>query len=65
MRRQLFPFEQALRWTVEAARARAFGRPVAYLARVVSLAAVYFCAAKLALLVAIPPGYATAVWPAS
>jgi len=66
MRRQLFPFEQALRWTVEAARrARAFDRPVVYLARVVSLAAVYFCAAKLALLVAIPPGYATAVWPAS
>jgi len=51
---------------VEAARrARAFDRPVVYLARVVSLAAVYFCAAKLALLVAIPPGYATAVWPAS
>ncbi len=48
-----------------ARRARAFDRPVVYLARVVSLAAVYFCAAKLALLVAIPPGYATAVWPAS
>ena len=29
------------------------------------LAAAYFLAAKLALLVAIPPGYATAVWPAS
>jgi diguanylate cyclase (GGDEF)-like protein len=29
------------------------------------LAAAYFSAAKLALLVAIPPGYATAVWPPS
>ena len=64
MRRQLFPFEQALRWTAEAARrALAFDRTVPYLARVVLLAAVYFSAAKLALLAAIPPGYATAVWP--
>ena len=46
-------------------RALAFDRPVPYLARVVLLAAAYFFAAKLALLVAIPPGYATAVWPAS
>src|ERR1700752_3818732 len=29
------------------------------------LAAVYFVAAKLSLLLAIPPGYATAVWPPS
>ena len=29
------------------------------------LAAVYFAAAKVSLLVAIPPGYATAVWPPS
>src|SRR2546429_2985213 len=29
------------------------------------LAAVYFAAAKLSLLLAIPPGYATAVWPPS
>jgi PAS domain S-box-containing protein len=29
------------------------------------LAAVYFAAAKLSLLVAIPPGYATAIWPPS
>jgi PAS domain S-box-containing protein len=34
-------------------------------AQVGLLAAVYFTAAKLALLVAIPPGYATAVWPPS
>ena len=47
------------------ARAFAFDRPVPYLARVVLLAAAYFFAAKLALLVAIPPGYATAVWPPS
>ena len=51
---------------MEAARkARVFERPVPYLARVVVLAAVYFSAAKLALLAAIPPGYATAVWPPS
>src|SRR6266699_3690383 len=69
MSRHLFPFEQARRWTVDfaarKARALAFGSPVPYLARVVLLAAVYFSAAKLALLVAIPPGYATAVWPPS
>ncbi|MGH8729741.1 MAG: MASE1 domain-containing protein, partial [Burkholderiales bacterium] len=29
------------------------------------LAAVYFATAKLSLLLAIPPGYATAVWPPS
>ncbi len=29
------------------------------------LAAIYFAAAKLSLLLAIPPGYATAVWPPS
>jgi PAS domain S-box-containing protein len=34
-------------------------------ARVVGLAAAYFAAAKLSLLLAIPPGYATAVWPPS
>ena len=33
--------------------------------RVVLLAAAYFAAAKLSLLLAIPPGYATAVWPPS
>ena len=29
------------------------------------LAALYFAAAKLSLMLAIPPGYATAVWPPS
>ena len=33
--------------------------------QVALLAAVYFAAAKVSLLVAIPPGYATAVWPPS
>jgi len=69
MNRQLFPFERARRWTVDFAvrnaRTLALDRPVPYLARVVLLAAVYFSAAKLALLAAIPPGYATAVWPPS
>src|SRR6266705_3617326 len=69
MNRHLFPFERARRWTVDfaarKARALAFDRPVPYLAKVVLLAAAYFSAAKLALLVAIPPGYATAVWPPS
>jgi diguanylate cyclase (GGDEF)-like protein len=69
MNRLLFPFEQARRWTANfaARKAPAFSldRPVPYLARIVLFAAVYFLAAKLALLVAIPPGYATAVWPAS
>jgi len=69
MSRDLFHFEEARRWTADfaarQARTFAFDRPVSYLARVVLLAAVYFSAAKLALLVAIPPGYATAVWPAS
>src|SRR6266705_187615 len=69
MGRQLLSFEQALRWTADfasrRARTLAFARPVPYLARVVLLAAVYFSAAKLALLAAIPPGYASAVWPPS
>src|SRR5260221_6549183 len=69
MGRQLLPFEQARRWTVDFAlrKPRAFGlaSPVLYVARVVLLAAAYFSAAKVALLVAIPPGYATAGWPPS
>src|SRR3989475_13096105 len=69
MGRQLLPFELARRWTVDfaarKARTLAFDRPVPYLARVVLLAAVYFSAANLALLAALPPGYATAVWPPS
>ena len=39
--------------------------PFWYAARVGLLAALYFAAAKLSLLLAIPPGYATAVWPPS
>ncbi|HJY78176.1 MAG TPA: MASE1 domain-containing protein [Burkholderiales bacterium] len=35
------------------------------LAQAAFVAAAYFAAAKLALLVAIPPGYATAIWPGS
>src|SRR5260221_7857064 len=69
MGRQLLPFEQARRWTVDfavrKARALALDSPVPYVARVVLLAAAYFSAAKVALLVAIPPGYATAGWPPS
>src|SRR5438552_15095935 len=69
MGRQVLSFEQALRWTADfaarQARTLAFDRPVPYLARVGLLAAVYFSAAKLSLLAAIPPGYATAVWPPS
>ena len=69
MGRPLLSFEQALSRIVAFAtrRAQAFAvdRPVRYLASVVLLAGAYFFAAKLALLVAIPPGYATAVWPPS
>lgn len=69
MNRRLLPLEQARRRTADFAarnaRAFAFDRPVPYLAKVVLLAAAYFSTAKLALLVAIPPGYATAVWPPS
>ena len=36
-----------------------------YAGQVALLAAIYFAAAKLSLLLAIPPGYATAVWPPS
>lgn len=38
---------------------------MSYLGQIVTLAAVYFTAAKLSLALAIPPGYATAVWPPS
>jgi len=69
MGRPLLSLEQALNRAVglatRKARTLAFDRPVPYLASVVVLAATYFSAAKLALLVAIPPGYATAVWPPS
>jgi PAS domain S-box-containing protein len=40
-------------------------RPFSYAAQIGVLAALYFGAAKLSLLLAIPPGYATAVWPPS
>jgi diguanylate cyclase (GGDEF)-like protein len=69
MGRPLLSFEQALSRTVvfatRKAQAFAFTRTVPYLATVVVLAGAYFLAAKLALLMAIPPGYATAVWPPS
>ena len=69
MSRHLLPVEPLRRWTAEfaarSARVLALNRPIPYLARVVFLAAIYFCAAKLALVAAIPPGYATAVWPPS
>ena len=67
MSRYLSHLEQALRWTLgtRKARTRAFDRPVSYQTGIGLLAAAYFLAAKLALLVAIPPGYATAVWPPS
>jgi diguanylate cyclase (GGDEF)-like protein len=60
----------AASWGPEAMR-RAMQRSFAFvgsvvdLGRAVLLAAIYFVAAKLALLAAIPPGYATAVWPPS
>ncbi|PYI78852.1 MAG: hypothetical protein DMF04_01825 [Verrucomicrobia bacterium] len=38
---------------------------VRLLAGIATTAAIYFVAGKLALLLAIPPGYATAVWPAA
>jgi integral membrane sensor domain MASE1 len=40
-------------------------RRAPYAGQVGLVAAVYFAAAKLSLLLAIPPGYATAVWPPS
>jgi integral membrane sensor domain MASE1 len=43
----------------------AFNRPARYIGQMLSLAAVYFVVAKLSLLLAIPPGYASPVWPSS
>ena len=40
-------------------------RRIPHLGQVLLLATVYFVAAKLSLALAIPPGYATAVWPPS
>ncbi len=39
--------------------------PFSYAAQLAVLAVLYFAVAKLSLLLAIPPGYATAVWPPS
>ena len=59
-------FDQVHSWVAAFARRSAgIDRPVVYLAKVVLLAAAYFSTAKLSLLLAIPPGYATAVWPPS
>ncbi|MEP6997655.1 MAG: MASE1 domain-containing protein [Betaproteobacteria bacterium] len=41
------------------------GQPLVYAGQIGLLAAVYVAAAKLSLLLAIPPGYAIAVWPPS
>ncbi len=49
----------------DALRRNALIHRISRLGPVLTLAAVYFAAAKLALLLAIPPGYATAVWPPS
>src|SRR5262249_14706123 len=39
--------------------------PIKWLGSILVTATIYFIAGKLALLLAIPPGYATAVWPAA
>src|SRR5688572_11124695 len=41
----------------------ASSRPARYIGQSLLLATAYFAAAKLSLLLAIPPGYATPVWP--
>src|SRR4051794_30783813 len=43
----------------------AIGRPLRYTGQVALLTAVYCVVAKLSLLTAVPPGYATSVWPPS
>src|SRR5215467_5893007 len=55
-------FEQASSQVADFATRRA---AYIYLAKIVLLAAAYFATAKVSLLLAIPPGYATAVWPPS
>src|SRR2546426_4679936 len=47
------------------AEERSLSRIGIHAAQILLLAAVYFVAAKLSLVFAIPPGYATAVWPPS
>ena len=44
---------------------RALVRHIPYVGQIVLVAAVYFGVARLSLVLAIPPGYATAVWPPS
>src|SRR6266498_1843892 len=44
---------------------RSLSRTGVHAAQMLFLAAVYFVAAKLSLVFAIPPGYATAIWPPS
>jgi diguanylate cyclase (GGDEF)-like protein/PAS domain S-box-containing protein len=62
----MFKQLQPLRSDENSARASvALVTRLPYVVRVGLLAAIYFVAAKLSLLLAIPPGYATAVWPPS
>lgn len=42
-----------------------FSKKTRYLFKILGVAAAYFVTAKISLLLAIPPGYATAVWPAA
>jgi diguanylate cyclase (GGDEF)-like protein len=46
-------------------QASAVARPVSYVLQLGLVAGAYFVAARLSLALAIPPGYATAVWPPS
>src|SRR5258706_9563713 len=39
--------------------------PLKYLLQILAMALAYYVSGRLALLLAIPPGYATAVWPAA
>ena len=48
-----------------AASSPALVRQVPYAAQLALIALLYFVAARLSLALAIPPGYATAVWPPS
>ena len=45
--------------------ARTFPEPLKWALQVLGLAAAYYICGWLALRLAIPPGYATAVWPAA
>ena len=52
-------------WTGKGVMQAAMSTQVRHAARITLLAAIYFALAKLSLFTAIPPGYATAVWPPS